>query len=164
MHDTSILSVRGKSGEKHPTDICSECSLLSIFVDDVINAILCTVNNQDSPVLQDTAIRWLRIDTFIGRVIILKIVYRIHILTNNPSIIKFKMRELERQITTSHNNFLFAIPTSGSLFKENRSILVGKLHNRPVFAQFLHVRSPLHAGVDHFTNFRARSIWPFFTI
>ena len=65
MHATSILSAQGNQGEKSPTYICSECSLLSIFVDDVINAVLCTVDNEDSSVLQDTAIRCLRIDTFI---------------------------------------------------------------------------------------------------
>ena len=74
------------------------------------------------------------------------------------------MRELKREITTSHNDFLFSIPTSGSLFKENRTVLVRKLHDCPVFTQFLHICSSLHSGVNYFTNFGARSIWPLFMI
>lgn len=94
MHVTSILSAKGHQAKAIPTYVRSEGSLPAILMNDMIDAVLGTVDNQDSPVLQDTAIRCLRIDTFIRRVIIQKIVCRIHILTNNASTIKFKMREL----------------------------------------------------------------------
>lgn len=67
-------------------------------------------------------------------------------------------------LATLHHHLVLPVLSHRHLLEEHGAVLVGQLHDRPVAAELLHVRAPLHSGVHHLADLGAGRVRPVLVI